>query len=101
MMGARAMRVFRLTAAVVIFPLSLWGAEQAEEEKASKPEATETASEDIETTLERQQSLREAFGWEYGPGWLTDWRDWRQERLEKWGIDISMSYDSLAMAGLG
>ena len=92
------MRAFPLTAAVLCL---LSGLAWSEEEKASDPEATETASEDIETTFERQQSLREASLWSYEPEWLGQWREKREAQLEKWGLEFNISYDSLAMAGLG
>jgi len=84
-------------AALLIFSCSV----RAEEGMEGEAKPTDVASEDIGTTLRRQQSLEKRFDGHLIPDWLKRWQSKRDAKLKRARVKLSMAYDSAVLAGIG
>lgn len=89
----------RLWSLILLFALAVSG--HGQDPVIEDPEAIDVASDDIGTTLERQESLRDYFDDRRSPEWVKRWREKRQQVLDKVGMDFSAAYDALLMVGIG
>ena len=90
-------RLLHAFAVLLIFSCSA----RAEDSIGTETKPTDVASDDIGTTLRRQQSLEEMFDENVRPEWLKRWQSKRDAMLKKARLDLSMASDTIVLVGLG